>query len=500
MLQTGAVIGKEFAEPRARRASAELSAKPTLTPRSRRSRRAEFVYEQALYPVAEYAFKHPLTQEVAIARSCRSAGASARRGGARDRGAARRQARRAGGAAGASLGRPARPGGRALARRAARWVGVTNAAEACATGTGARLLADKGGSSSDATTLRLEALRTLLMLSFRVETSEDAAAAMFADGQRYARATRRRRIAGSSDGLSTEPATRTREPYNEYLALAVEASRIAERSGDRAARAAVDVGSLLCSLHEGTVEGVPVGRGSSPRVAADDAGLGAELVGYSPYVLSYVLPVWTLIEMGCLRDAEIRAHRGLELAQKYGPEETRAWAHGVHVNLADAKGDLGPAAANSARLATEAAERSGSEQARVISHLWLSLAGALDGQWNLAIPEAEEAIRVCRSKRIAGDFAAQILAAHARALLGSGDARQAADVSAEAIVVAKRQGQPVHQCEATIAHVRCLRALQGAEGRQAIEMLLAEMSELIDQTGAERWRPTSTSNALSYTV
>ena len=125
----------------------------------------------------------------------------------------------------------------------------------------------------------------------------------------------------------------------------------------------------------------------------------------------------------------------------------------------------------------------------MISHLWLSLAGALDGQWNLAIPEAEEAIRVCRSKRIAGDFAAQILAAHARALLGSGDARQAADVSAEAIVVAKRQGQPVHQCEATIAHVRCLRALQGAEGRQAIEMLLAEMSELIDQTGAERWRP-----------
>ena len=47
--------------------------------------------------------------------------------------------------------------------------------------------------------------------------------------------------------------------------------------------------------------------------AADDAGLGAELVGYSPYVLSYVLPVWTLIEMGCLRDAEIRAHRGPNL-------------------------------------------------------------------------------------------------------------------------------------------------------------------------------------------
>jgi predicted ATPase len=28
--------------------------------------RAEFIHEQALYQVAEYAFKHPLTQEVAL--------------------------------------------------------------------------------------------------------------------------------------------------------------------------------------------------------------------------------------------------------------------------------------------------------------------------------------------------------------------------------------------------------------------------------------------------
>ena len=34
--------------------------------RSRRCSAREFVYETALYPVAEYAFKHPLTQEVAL--------------------------------------------------------------------------------------------------------------------------------------------------------------------------------------------------------------------------------------------------------------------------------------------------------------------------------------------------------------------------------------------------------------------------------------------------
>ena len=50
----------------ARGASSELAATDELRRRARaRSTAAEFVYEQALYPEAEYAFKHPLTQEVA---------------------------------------------------------------------------------------------------------------------------------------------------------------------------------------------------------------------------------------------------------------------------------------------------------------------------------------------------------------------------------------------------------------------------------------------------
>src|SRR5262249_53889642 len=63
LLQTASVIGTKFSEPILRRA-AELcdgelpAAVHALT-------RAEFLYQEALYPQAEYAFKHPLTQEVA---------------------------------------------------------------------------------------------------------------------------------------------------------------------------------------------------------------------------------------------------------------------------------------------------------------------------------------------------------------------------------------------------------------------------------------------------
>src|SRR5205823_3639267 len=63
VLQTAAVIGKEFAEPVLRRV--EPLPEAELAAALRALAQAELVYETALYPQAEYAFKHPLTQEVA---------------------------------------------------------------------------------------------------------------------------------------------------------------------------------------------------------------------------------------------------------------------------------------------------------------------------------------------------------------------------------------------------------------------------------------------------
>ena len=64
LLQVASVIGKDFPEPLLA-AVAELPA-DELKAALAALRRAEFIHEQAIYPVAEYAFKHPLTQEVAL--------------------------------------------------------------------------------------------------------------------------------------------------------------------------------------------------------------------------------------------------------------------------------------------------------------------------------------------------------------------------------------------------------------------------------------------------
>src|SRR5262249_8139512 len=63
VLQTAAVIGKEFGERVLRRVEGFPEAE--LAAALRGLAQAELVYETALYPEAEYTFKHPLTQEVA---------------------------------------------------------------------------------------------------------------------------------------------------------------------------------------------------------------------------------------------------------------------------------------------------------------------------------------------------------------------------------------------------------------------------------------------------
>jgi hypothetical protein len=64
VIQTAAVIGREFSEA-ILGAVSELP-EADLAEALGALKASEFVYEQALYPVAEYAFKHALTQEVAL--------------------------------------------------------------------------------------------------------------------------------------------------------------------------------------------------------------------------------------------------------------------------------------------------------------------------------------------------------------------------------------------------------------------------------------------------
>ena len=240
LLQQASVIGKTFQERVLTRICGIGEA--DLHAAIRALREAEFLYEESLYPYVEYAFKHPLTQEVADRSQLKERRAETHAAVARviEELSADRLDEEA-----ALIAHHWEEAGENLVAarwhaRAARWIGLSNFAEAFAHWRRVVSLVRDTEESSEAVPLRIEARRTLLMLGFRVGISENEAAAIFAAGQRDAQ----RFGDNASLALLTINYATLRQnagATDEYLVLAAEADRIAARSGDRAAYAAVGV-------------------------------------------------------------------------------------------------------------------------------------------------------------------------------------------------------------------------------------------------------------------
>ena len=240
--------GVRRADPAPRVAETAAGARRRISPRrSRRSRTREFVYEQALYPVAEYAFKHPLTQEVALGSQLQERRRQVHAAVARAIEAARRrEARRAGRAARASLGGGGRELERGALAPARRRVGGTNdIAAALRHWQRVRELARHGG---DGTRSRWRS-RSWPVLR-RWPTAGDWGRRRRSGRSCLRRAAPRRNAPGIwRRWRSSTPPTAPRAAINQgiatdYVHYAGEAVRIADRTGDAALRCGTR-GSLL---------------------------------------------------------------------------------------------------------------------------------------------------------------------------------------------------------------------------------------------------------------
>jgi predicted ATPase/class 3 adenylate cyclase len=265
LLQQVSVIGKKFSERVVRRIcgldDAELQAAIRVL------RDSEFLYEESLYPHVAYAFKHPLTQEVADRSQLKERRAETHAAVARaiEKLSGDRLDEEA-----ALIAHHWEEAGenRTAAQwhaRSARWIGLKNYTEAFAHWRRVITLIGNIEGDIDLIQLRVEAQRTILMLGYRVGISENEAAAIYAAGQRdlqklgddatlallmvnYAAL---RQNAGAAD---------------EYSALVVEANQIAARSGDRAAYAAVGPDLIFAHHHMGRLAEAWIGAASTRRV------------------------------------------------------------------------------------------------------------------------------------------------------------------------------------------------------------------------------------------
>ena len=482
MLQTAAVIGPEFREA-ILRAVVDLP-EAELAEALARLVSAELLHEQELYPEVEYAFKHPLTQEVAYGTQLaeKRARTHARVARALEEAAPDKLEERA-----ALLAHHCEAAGEALA--AARWHSVAadrasqrEVPDAVLHYRRAIALLDAAPETPESLALGAETRTSLLTLSIRQRISEQEIEKLRSEASEMARRSGDARLAvlvvlahrfvSVSRGGDVFAAGRDVE----------EALAAAERLGDRGLQlGAWYVLSFLRSSTDSLESSLP----ASDRVLELFDELGA---------LPRSVPRWirlptVLVTRGSVlhllgRLAESRAdlERGLRVSEERGDLSSVSFIHGTIGDLAETLGDLG-LARSSALRARDAAAQTGATTALVRAEYSWGIASLLAGDAREAAAACARALELIRDSGTMGFLESQALGslAHAHARLGDSAAREES-LAAVGLLEGRGSGW-TRTASAQLDRARVLRLLDGAAARSEIEAALHEAERLAREQG-----------------
>ena len=474
LLQVASVIGKDFPEP----LLAEVSELPTdeLKAALAALQRAEFIHEQALYPVAEYAFKHPLTQEVALGSQLRDRRRHVHAALARaiEQQNAEHLDERA-----ALLAHHCEEAGDALAaarwhRRAAVWAGRTDLDAATHHWGRVRALVRELPDDRESAALGIAACGQLLALIWLGGTSLDEARALLEEGQTLANSIGDRRA---------------------HLTLSIQYGLVRRNGGDVAAalelaienhRAALDCDDIRVQADAWSALVDALAYSSRLPEALQMAEEG--LARFSRNV--YGFSIWRgycLTWMGRLPEGLEELGRGRRLAEEHGMPAI-AYAGPVFAAIASYHAHDADRAMACARQVEEISRRLGEPANMVAStHEAFACAHLAAGRPADAIEPARAALEIGgrARKSDAGMFAALL----AEALLQAGELPAAQSTAEEAIALCRRALRGNIEAEAHGVLARALLRRDGAAARDAAEAALSSAAALIERTGAKTLAP-----------
>ncbi len=486
LLQVASVIGKDFPEP----LLAAVAGLPAdeLKAALAALHRAEFVHEQALYPVAEYAFKHPLTQEVALASQLRERRRQVHAAVAR---AIEQQDGAHLDERAALLAHHFEEAGEALSaarwhRRAADWVGRTDLGAATHHWGRVRALLRELPDDREAAALGIAACQQLLNLSWRFGMVLDEAGALLEEGQALANAIGDRR-AHLNLAQVYGRARCSAGDVAEYFESAIENRRAALEIDDVGVQAnawgyLIDALAWAARFSE-AIQMAEEGLTRFPRHIPS-----AEwVIGVSPHSWFSFWRGTSLNWTGRLREGLEELGRCRRLTEEDGALEMTgyvvSWAAQAYYHAHDAERALA-----SARQSDEITRRLGEPPVLV------ALTQAAFGYAHLAAGRAADAIEPARAaldlhgrveKQHAG-MSAQLLA---EALLQAGDLSAAEAAAEEAIALCRRSLRGNLEAAAHGVLARALVRRDGAAARDAAEAALGCAAALIERCGARTLAP-----------
>lgn len=487
VLQAASVVGRNFT-PRLLQEILDLPASE-LEAALDSLAEAQFVHPESVHPELEYAFRHPLIQEVAYRSQLAEH---------------RRRLHRTLGRALPSLYADRLDEKAALVahhleaadetleaarwhRRAAGWVASRDPEAAARHLRRVLVLLERCGPEEERDRLLVEATSELLRASFRVGMPDDEARRLFERARKVAS----ERGDGAALALLLGRYAFVRGwngAIHEQLDLGFEAVRVAEATGDRdlsfALRSVVASAYFELGRSRDAVKWID----AALALGQGDLRLGEALLASNPTVVLLFHRALCRIYLGELDAAHADLDAAEELARMVGDVEGLGWIAGMRSMEAEFRGETAEAL-DHARKAAAYAERSGSPFSQILALRHLGQCLLAHREWNAAARAFEEALAMARARRVAMAHEPALLAGLALAHLGLGDVERARAAMEEALRVAgtrpdERSRIGVHLGAAWLE----LRA-QGAGARARIETHLARAREGIERSEERAFEP-----------
>jgi class 3 adenylate cyclase/tetratricopeptide (TPR) repeat protein len=483
VLQTASVLGKTFPEAALVRV-VELP-EPDLRAALETLKAGEFLYETSLYPELEFAFKHPLTQEVAYAtqlqeRRQRIHASVARTLAELD---AERLDERA-----ALLAHHWEAAGEPLeaARwhgRAAEWVSTSDLRECARHHQRVRSLLREVGDAPGAAELGSAACRAILIGSVANGLPESEEREALIEGRRWVEM-----LGDLEERVRLENAYSLSRMMAGDLEAALEHGLEAERLGKEAASAELDLfltGTIAVTL------GL-MGRIAELRERIEPVVTslleGQPVPGDKSF---HVVALRTLCAVECasgrLAAGRAMLDLGVEVALA-NSEVSECNVLSEFATLAAIDGDL-DLGLDRCRRSLEIAERSGSSSERLNAHERLAKMLTSAGHAQEALLLAERAVAILRDTGSFGASEARVLKTQAEAQLAAGLLDDARATAEEAISAGRRIGTRLYEAEAQLALARVLLRSEGAGAAAAIRTALDRGETIHAETGAKNRRP-----------
>jgi adenylate cyclase len=493
LLQAAAVIGKEFSEPVLTRVLGDVTpqddAPAEVAAGLRALAHAEFVHEQALYPVAEYTFKHPLTQEVAYGTLLRQR---------------RERVHAAVAAASVEIYAEKLDEKAALVahhweqagesrqaalwyERAAQWAGVTNAAEGMRHWDRVRRLLRPLPQSDEVVQLRITACVWSLNLAWRLGTPVPVATDVFEEGRRLAEEAGDIRAQAALHGSYGCALGLLGGDSDEYVRYSLEGARLADQTEDQALRIAqrafVGFGSTFAGRLASGLESCETAYRTFPA----DPALGIEFTGYSPLLGIMMTRAWLLARLGRPGEATAACDEAEELARAHGDVEVLTWMQLPRIELATLCDDAG-AAQRHARSALETGAKSATPQSLFVGSFTLGVAHRLSGAWDDALAMLEEARRYATSGNNSM-FEGWVRSELVKVLLERDELDTAEQEAIAAVTFAQMHHCRYDEARAHLAVTRTQLRRTGAEALRSAAQALDRAQEIIDEIQARFHQP-----------